>query len=339
MEEVARTSAGEYLENLLASLILYFSGDVSPVSCSLHTLINIISLACYSTLPLYQQFIIQRKGIDHLAAIISRCLKSEIHVNRSSDTSHLHGACDGKLCCWSNIEDWEGRDVILFHSLQILSQLIPFSNFICDYSKIISTDYISSNISGGLVESLFKCLSSTLDNNFSPGIRWYAQYVLSFFGLYGFPNKLGKRMGKALDESELADLQFLLSSGQRLSVHGAILVAGCPYLLPHKESLMKKTVLDCESLKESRQQGTNFRHEVKLSERVDSSAFVKILEYVYTGFVIIKDNEVKPVRILAKRCGLNSLSYMLNKKLPEWGTSVPSCDFSHALEPAEHQLS
>ncbi|XP_028554848.1 BTB/POZ domain-containing protein At1g04390 isoform X2 [Dendrobium catenatum] len=337
--KVAWTSGTEYLEKLLGSLMFNFSGDASPVSYSLHTLINLVSLACYSTLPLYQQFIVQRKGIDLLADIIRKCLKNETHVSMPNITSHLHGASDGKLCCWSNIEDWVGGDLILFHSLQILSQLIPFSNFICDYSKIISRDYVTSNNLGVLVESLFKSLSSILDNTYSPGSRWYAQYVLSFFGLYGFPSKLGKRMGVALTENELADIQFLFTNGQPLRVHGSILVAVCSYLLPPKDSFIKKNILDCESLKGNRQHGTNFRHEVKLSERVDSSVLMKILDYIYTGFIIVEDDEVKSVRILAKRCGLNSLSYMLNRKLPEWGTPVPNCDFSHALEPAEHHLS
>ncbi|XP_020587247.1 BTB/POZ domain-containing protein At1g04390 isoform X2 [Phalaenopsis equestris] len=337
LSEVAKTSGDKYLEKLITCLMLNFREDVSPVSYSLHTFL--ISLACYSTLPLYQQFIVQRKGIDLLVSIIRKCLESEIHASRSGITSHLHGSCDGELCCWSNIEDWEGGDLILFHSLQILSQLAPFSNLICDYSKIISRDYATSNTSGGMAESLFKCLSTILENNYSPGIKGYAQYTLSFFGLYGYPSKFGKRMYRALAEDELADIQFLLSSDQRLRVHGAILVASCPYLLPPKESFIKKNLLDCESFKKSRQHGTIFRHEVKLSEHVDCSAFVKILEYVYTGFVIVKDDEVKPVRILAKQCGLNSLSYMLNRKLPAWGVSVSSCDFSHALEQAEHHLS
>ncbi|KAK8941024.1 BTB/POZ domain-containing protein [Platanthera zijinensis] len=331
MSEVARSSGVEYLEKLLDSLTLFFGGDVSPVSYSPHTLIGLMSLACYSTLPLYQEFIVLKRGTDLLVSIINRCLKSEMHVNRSIVASHLHGVSDGKLCCWSSIENWEGGDLILFYSLQILSQLMPFSNFICDYPKIDSRDLVTSNTSGGLGGSLFESLSSILENNISPGIRMYAQHVFGFFGLYGFPNKLGKRMELALAENELADLQFLLSDGMCLRAHGAILLAGCPYLLPAEDSCMKKNMSDGGYLKEKSHRGTVSRHEVKLSDRVDSFAFAKILEYNYTGFTVIEDKDVKPVRILAKRCGLNFFSYMLNRKLPEWGSSVLNCNFSAIL--------
>ncbi|RVX02940.1 BTB/POZ domain-containing protein [Vitis vinifera] len=52
-----------------------------------------------------------------------------------------------------------------------------------------------------------------------PGLRWYAAYLLSYFGVYGFPSRLGKRIGNAFGEKENADMQLILKNGESLSIH------------------------------------------------------------------------------------------------------------------------
>ena len=171
----------------------------------------------------------QRERFKIISDIIGGCLNSDMHVSRSSIVSHLHRSSEEKICCWNHVGDWEGRDVLFFYSLHTLSQLIRFSNSVCDRYKITSREIVVSDYHG-----LIKNLQFILSNNSSPGPKWYAAYILSFFGFFGIPSKLGQRMERALNENELSVLQFMLSNGQALSVHGAILSARCSYLLPPK---------------------------------------------------------------------------------------------------------
>ncbi|XP_008806462.2 BTB/POZ domain-containing protein At1g04390 isoform X2 [Phoenix dactylifera] len=341
LSDMVRPFSEAHLKYILASLQLNATGEVSLLSDSLHTVNNLMSLACYSTLPLFQKLIVKSKGIKILSAIIKRCLTSDIHVRRSSVASHLRSSSDGKTCCWSHVEDWEGEDIVLFYSLQTLSQLIEVSNLLCNHHKITSGEIILCTMCGLESQGLINNLQYILSNNLGAGPRWYSARILSFFGFYGFPSKLGRKMEKALNEDVLADLKLLLSNGQSLTVHGAILVARCPYLLPPKESFQKEKTWGDGSSKEqeSKQDEGRLRHEVRMSNRVDSLALNKIMEYVYTGFIHVDDDLVKPLKILTKCCGLKSLSDMLHRKLPTWGTSCPSCDFTGALEPAGHSLS
>ncbi|KAG1365069.1 BTB/POZ domain-containing protein [Cocos nucifera] len=342
LSDMVRPFGDAYLKYILASLQLNATGEVSLLSDSLRAVNNLMSLACYSTLPLYQKLIVKSKGIEILSAIIKMCLNSDIHVSRSSIASHLHSSSDGKTCCWSHVGHWEGEDILLFYSLQTLSQLIEFSNLSCNHHKLTSGEIVICTMcehSGS--QDLINSLQYILSNIFGSGPRWYSAHILSFFGFYGFPSKIGKKMERALHEDVLADLELLLSNGQSLTVHGAILAARCPYLLPPKESFQKEKTWGDGSSKEqeSRKDEGRSRREVRMSDRVDGGALKKILDYVYTGFIHVDDDLAKPLKILAKCCGLRSLSDMLHRKLPKWGTSSPSCDFIGALEPAGHLLS
>lgn len=341
LSDMVRPFADVHLKYVLASLQLNATGDVSLFSDSLHTVNNLMSLACYSTLPLYQKLIVKSKGINILSAIIKRCLNSDIHVSRSSVASHLCSGSDGKTCCWSHVGDWEGEDILLFYCLQALSQLIEFSNLLCNHHKITLGKIVICKMCGhSESENLINSLQYILSNNFGSGPRWYSAYILSFFGFYGFPSNLGRKMERALHEGIFANMELLLSNGQSLTVHEAILAARCPYLLPPKESFWREKTWGHGSSKEQEcglDEGRS-RHEVRMSGRVDSGALEKILEYIYTGFILADDDLLKPLKILSKHCGLKSLSDMLHRKLPKWGTSSPSCDFFGALEPNRHSL-
>jgi hypothetical protein len=75
-----------------------------------------------------------------------------------------------------------------------------------------------------------------------------------------------------------------------------------------------------------------------MSDRVDSHALKKILEYAYTGLVTLDDAIVKPVKTLAKYCHLRSLHLMLQKEQPRWH-SCPIYDLTTALKLAKHSFS
>ncbi|KAJ0975788.1 hypothetical protein J5N97_017753 [Dioscorea zingiberensis] len=337
LSESLRFDGYEYLDYLLASLELNATGDVSLMSDSLQTVVNIVSVGCYSHLSEYQIPILEKRGVQIISAIITRCLDSDIKISRSSITSHIYSTSNEKACCWSSARDWEGEDIILFHSLQALSLLLNFSDKGCDH-KNISTDKfhcIACEISE--VRVLADNLQCVLSKNFSPGIKWYATYVLSFFNFYGFPSKLGKRIEGTFGQNELADLQFILSNGQVLRVHSVILMARCPSLLPPEGPLDHNTLGDLSTERHgSDQKQTRLRREVRISDRVDAFAFTKILEYVYSGFIQVEGGLVKPLKNLAKFCGLKSLSNMLHRRLPRWGSDPSICDLTQAFEPSCH---
>ncbi|WOL16222.1 BTB/POZ domain-containing protein [Canna indica] len=339
LSETIRPSIHVFLDYVLASLKLNATGNVSLVSDSHHTIINLISLACYSTLPQYHKLIIKRGGINSLSTIIKMCLDSELHISRSNNASHLQNSSSGRECCWSNTRSLEDDEVILLYSLQALSQLLGFINFVCDHHKIALGDIVACIRCGNSdAYDLIGSLQYILHNNFCHGTKWYAAYILSFFGFYGFPSRLGKIMAKLIDENELADVELGFAKGPSLPVHSPIILARCPYLL--SGILTKKNTSNDE-----RKDGTSedhhrkLSHEIRISDRVDSGSLVKVLEYVYTGFIQVDDNLTKQLKILAKCCGLKFLYDMLDRKLPRWGTSFPSFSLYEALEVPGNQFS
>ncbi|RWW03712.1 hypothetical protein GW17_00033107 [Ensete ventricosum] len=230
--------------------------------------------------------------------------------------------------------------VILLYSLQALSQLIAFLNIVCNHHKIVLGEIVvCKKCRNSDAFNLFESLWYILNNSYGSGPKWYSAYILSFFGFYGFPSKLGKKIAKTIDENELADVELLLAKGQSLQVHSPIIVARCPYLLSNETSLPKKSAWNDWKDQNSEHHHRKMRHEIRISDRVDSISFVKLLEYIYTGFIQADDNLRTPLKVLAKHCGLKSLYNMLNRKLPEWGTACTSCNFSEALEPIGNQLS
>jgi len=167
----------------------------------------------------------------------------------------------------------------------------------------------------------------------SSGQKLYIAHILSLFGLYGSPSKLGGKMRSALDDNnELADLEIVLSDGQSLHAHRAIISVRCPKLLPSVKSL-----LDSDG-KVTEERGKP-AYRVQMSDRVDSGALKKILEYTYAGFVMVDDDNVKPVRTLAKYCHLKPLQDMLQKEQPRWNSDYPRYDLAVALGAAERSFS
>ena len=80
-------------------------------------------------------------------------------------------------------------------------------------------------------------------------------------------------------------------------------------------------------------------YHVRMSDRVDSNALKKILEYAYTGFVMVDADIVRPVKTLAKYCHLKSLQEVLQREQPRWSSDCPRYDLTAAVEPAEHSFS
>ncbi|OMO87048.1 hypothetical protein COLO4_20820 [Corchorus olitorius] len=73
--------------------------------------------------------------------------------------------------------------------------------------------------------------------------------------------------------------------------------------------------------------------EVRLSAHVDQQALLKLLDYVYFGYVEAGEDVARKLKTLAKFCNLKPLFLMLCRKIPKWGTPIPSSNLTHALGP------
>eukprot|EP00268_Persea_americana_P035123 TRINITY_DN3467_c0_g1_i6.p1 TRINITY_DN3467_c0_g1~~TRINITY_DN3467_c0_g1_i6.p1 ORF type:complete len:953 (-),score=143.44 TRINITY_DN3467_c0_g1_i6:317-2812(-) len=312
--------------------------DDFRMSDSLRIIISLMGLEFYLSVLQYQNFIIRSEVLETLSCLTKRCLSGDIQVRRSSITQHLHDTSNARTCCWVNMDEWEGGDMVLFYSLQVLAELMKYWHFTCNHLEtIVSSHTHLMELENSQLQILVDRLQEICNNNsFSPGLRWYAAYGLNFLGFYGFPGELGKRIGKARDETELADLQLVLPVGLSLTVHSVILMVRCPSLLPPKE----KSFLDRSGeLQDEEQPRRKIRQEVHLSSHVDNHALIKLLGYVYTGFFWADNGLIKQLKMLSRGCNLQSLLKMLNRKRPKWGAFIPNCDFTPALGPGGYPSS
>ncbi|KAK1304885.1 BTB/POZ domain-containing protein [Acorus calamus] len=280
-----------------------------------------IYLVWYSSLPQYKNFIIQKDGVQVLSAIIKRCLCNDTFISRLTVTCHSQHRYEKRMCCSVYTEDLEGGDIVLYYSLQALFGLISLSD-------LAPKEIIGSNRSE--VQDMINNLQELNSDSFSPHLRLYSAYNLSFFGFYGYPTKLGKRMEKAISEYELADVQLLLSDGQSIDVHSTILMSRCPSLLPPGLLCCKgnPSIVDQNLVQKYEMP----KHRVRLSDRIDNTALRKLLEYVYTGCFQVDEDLLSPLKILSKHCGLKLLSHMLHRKHPILSSGIPTIDFTAALE-------
>ena len=157
-------------------------------------------------------------------------------------------------------------------------------------------------------------------------MRWYVLYILTYFGFYGFPNELAKRIGKSLNKEEYSDMRLVVANGVSVSVHGVILAVRCPSLLPPQ---LLPSMKNSEKVTDKFVRET--MREVQLSSHVDYEALVLLLEYVYLGCLHAGEETVKKLKILAKRCKLQHLLQMLYRQRPKWGTPFPSFNLTPSL--------
>lgn len=293
----------QFVARVLSSLHSIAAGTV-PTAQAI-TDLNI--LGCLSAFPQYRTLILERNGLNILLDFIKDRLESDILVDREKLMPHLKKIYVGIKCCSKPFEDWGGADLPLFYALVCFYQLIEVSNYGTQDS----------------MNSLFQHILS--DDHIGEGPKSYCAYISSLFGFHGFRSDFGRRIVKVSDMKGLADIRFLLSDGYSLDIHGAILAARCPKLLPQNvEALSNKKTI------------------VKMSERVDRVALDKILDYVYSGYTEMNDFDegcLKKVKVLTSNCGLESLLHMLNKAWPRWGSCGPHFDLTRALGPDGYPFS
>lgn len=290
---------------------------------------GIVGLTCYSTFPQYRKYILQNEGIKLLLAFIKQCLRDDFNWGRLSVATHFQDASSWTCyptCCQTYTEDWDGGGILLMFGLWGLAELIHYSGPMKNCPDLFcgQMEYTEAQ----LINDLQEICSDTS----TPGLRWYSAYLLSYFGVYGFPSRLGKRIGNALDEKENADAQLILKSGESLSVHGVLLMVQCPSLLQTVARPLDKKSSDGSSVRQYTELIKKFKKEVHLSAHVQHLPLMKILEFVYLGYLQAEEDLVKSLKSFAKHCKLQPLLRMLQRKRPKWGMPFPRLDLSRALD-------
>ncbi|XP_062115838.1 BTB/POZ domain-containing protein At1g04390 isoform X2 [Humulus lupulus] len=319
LSELLRPNGKDILKHLLSTLEYVSSRKNFD---RLQITIYLMALACYIGLQESRQWVLEFSGMNILLGFARWCLSKNIDLERVSFAPYLHNAFLERACCYVSSEEWGGKDRLMLYSLWGLAELIKHSG------QVVNNQEISCGRMKCSVAELLNNLQEVCTNTYSPGVQWFASYVLSSFGLYGFPNKLGKRIGKALRENYHTDIRLMLASGECLSAHGVILAVRCPSLLPF-EKLHRSDKTAYSSVPSS--MGEDFQKEIRLSAHVDHQALLKLLDFVYMGYLQADEGQLKKLKRLAKCSNLQPLLQMLCRKFPRWGIPFPTSDLSPAL--------
>ncbi|GFQ03220.1 BTB/POZ domain-containing protein at1g04390 [Phtheirospermum japonicum] len=312
--EILNSDFKGYVEYLLEIVKVGFTGNKG----SLQILVSLMSLACYCSQPMYHKLIIKSQGIKIMVVFIMRWLNNPVRTRRENVVPHLRDSFSERRCCFAGTDDWEGEDMLLLFSLWVLAELLHHST--------VSMKVHPFNIPEDLSEAqLVQKLQEICRDDYSHGSRWYAAYLLGYFGLFGFPSKLGKRIGKSLGQTEHSDVKLDIINEESVFVHEVILTVRCPSLLPPGESVPKEKSSSIKA--------------VRLSAHVDQQSLLKLLEYVYSGYLQAGVDLVKKLRIFARHCKLESLMQMLCRRNPKWGVPIPNFDLRPALGPDGHCFS
>lgn len=330
--EMLRPNGEEDVKYLLNTLNAMTTGDKFKVSDNLQMTIILISLASCSGLPKYQKHIIENHGIKTLMSFLSSQLNRPFHIERASVALHLCNTYAKKACC-HNTKGWEGQDMLLLFGLWALAELLHYLNLQKNNADVSMgwTDYSETQ--------LVSQLKMVWNGSYAPGPIWYAAYALSFFGHYGFPNKHGPAISKSLVDSEHTDLKLVLMNDESVSVHAVILVVRCRTLLPHRELPLDDKTSTYSFLEHDKERCERLPVVVRLSAHVDHQALLKLLEYIYSGFLQAGEDLMKKLRIFAKHCHLHPLLQLLSRRRPRWGTPIPIFDLTAALGESGHQIS
>ncbi|CAH9145185.1 unnamed protein product [Cuscuta epithymum] len=322
LSEVLASNLKHNVNHLLNILRTRSSGNEVVMPSNLQVLISLTSLTCYSGLRGYKKHIIKDKGVKTLLTFISWWVLNPLHVRRSHLSPHTHDPFRVRACCWGHSADWEGEEMLLLLGLWCLAELVGQSG-----SYVALPKYLKGANGAQFVEELQHiCCESS-----SPGSRWYAAYILRCFGLWGFPNKFGQRIRKALDNKDLMpDLELTHWCHSSFHVHGVILSVRCPSLLPSKQLATEKphfgsfSKWDVETCERSMKK-------VRLSAHADHQILTKLLEYVYSGYFQSGKDLFKKLKSYANYCNLDPLQKLLDGIRPKWGDTLPKFDLTRAL--------
>ncbi|KAK9699426.1 hypothetical protein RND81_08G172600 [Saponaria officinalis] len=331
LSELLRIEGLEHLKHLLKEFH-FVDSEGTSMPDELQTLISLMGLACYSGLPDFCRRFVRIGGVKTLLAFVRWWFRNEVHIDSISPSSHLKDTISVQVCCRTDIDDWEGREI---HLLLALWSLAEFIN--CHEAEGHPIDIFDGQTTYGK-ELFIHDIQSICLRTRSSGLRWYSSYLLSVFGIYGFPTTLGEKVSLLLCDRDYSDMFLVLRDGQCISVHKVVLLIRCPsFLLPDDpvteetpNSFLEDQVMD---------NIPKTKKKVTLSAHVDEQALLKVLDFIYSGSLCAGGELVRKVKILAKHCNIQPLLRLLCRNRPEWATSVPSFDLTTALGPTGRNFS
>ncbi|RZB97321.1 BTB/POZ domain-containing protein [Glycine soja] len=133
---------------------------------------------------------------------------------------------DEKTCRWkwqcANIEvqknvlrsigaflDFHYQEMHVQHVMLLLRSLLPI---FWERTIMDSSMQKARNFTPHLHTTFPERSCCYIDKEDCPGVRWYVSHILTYFGFYGFPNELAKRIGKSLNKEEYSDMWLIVSS-------------------------------------------------------------------------------------------------------------------------------
>ncbi|KAH9616724.1 hypothetical protein KSS87_003909 [Heliosperma pusillum] len=326
LSEVLSLEGEEQLKHVLKDF-QFIGSEVTSMPDKHQILISIMSLVCYCGLPQFYRNAVKHKGVKALLAFVRWWLLNEAHIEGVSTSSYVRDTANLRLCCTIDIVDWEGKETHLLLALWSLAELIN-----CHEAEGRSIDIFAREKTYG-IESFIHDIHDICARTSSSGLIWYSSYLLSLFGIYGFPSKLGKKVSSLFRVEDYGDMYLFLRDGEYISVHKVVLLVRCPSFLPPDETS------NCFSGDQVINKIQKTKREVTLSAHVDEQAIFKVLDFVYSGCLNVGEELVRKVKVLAKHCSIQPLLHLLCRKRPKWGADVPSFDLTSALGPAGHDFS
>lgn len=330
---LAVNPGGRHLLNSLMHYLSYVSSRDEFGRPDGRIFLSIAGLTCYLSLPYYCNYVLQNEGIQKLLAFIKQCLENDFHLKMLSLLHQSQNILSGWTCCQTCTEDWDGGGTLLLFGLWGLAELIHLSGRLGNRPDLFhgQMEYTEAQLIIKLQEICSDASTSEL--------RWYAAYLLSYLGVYGFPSRLGKRICNALGEKENADMHLILKNGECLWIHGILLMVQCPSLLQTVELPFDRKSSDSSSVRQHAELMKKFKKEVRLSSHVHRLPLAKLLEFVYMGYLQAGEDLVKSLKSFAKHCKLQPLLQMLNRNRPKWGRPFPGLDLTPALSFDGHTFS
>lgn len=293
METAMKFHDQTWLPRLVESLALGHTGP-SPVKPeSVHTSTYLFALACFSYFPECRELLDPKRTLDVLEAILKLYGETAL-ATKASCAAAKESVAHQRAGVAAKTCCEEIANDWEGSDIVLLASL-------CAFTRLGPSLSCTGEELKSMLWRLAECTTV------AAGVRCWAASGLACFNIYGFPSSLGRYMRRLLEESLFSDIDFLLKDGSRLLAHGVVLAVQCPSVLPERLG------------------------EVQLSKMISSRSFKALLEYAYSGVVHLDAADVEEMKILSKRCGLDSLSNLLHNRVPVFGLPPASCNLAPAL--------
>lgn len=331
LEHALQRHGYDWLPSFVSKLSLTFSSVAA--SENMVTVTSLMAACCLSISAHCRHQLLQQGVLDVLIeAVKAHSLTSTRHQTVIAGTRCLCMPLDMNTCCWDNHNIWEGSDPILFFSLWAFASLARGSDTAkainATLKKRMSKCVKWDSMPDEEVDSHFLVLAGFV--NTAAGLRWLASCCLACCGAYGFPS-VKNQLSKIFNDTHSANIKMIFADGGHVYAHKVIIATKCPALMPFASSKGEAFAHKDYSLTLSGARKASCPVELNLSARIHEAPMKALLEFVYKGFVLVDEELVSEVKLLAKRCHMDTFFKLLQGKIPVWGSIPDTLDFTSAL--------